>query len=59
MVKRLTSALMWFPLVLVILLIRNKYIVDICLAFIAYLSLNEFFNAIDKVAKPIRWVGYV
>ena len=45
MIKRITSALMWFPLVLIILLVRNKYIVDICLAFIAYLALNEYFNA--------------
>ncbi len=59
MIKRITSALMWFPLVLIILLVRNKYIVDICLAFIAYLALNEYFNAVSHVSNPVRWVGYL
>ncbi len=57
--KRISSALLGFPIVLVILLIRNKYIVDICLAFIAYLSMNEYFNAVSKISNPVRWVGYV
>ena len=59
MLKRFTSALMWFPLVLIILLIRNKYIVDICLAIIAYLALNEYFNAVSNVSNPVRWIGYL
>ena len=57
--KRVTSALLGFPLVLVILLIGNKYIVDVLLAIIAILSIDEYFNAISKVAKPVRWVGYL
>ena len=57
--KRISSALLGFPVVLVILLIRNKYIVDICLAFIAYLSMNEYFNAVSKISNPVRWLGYV
>lgn len=58
-IKRLTSALLGFPLVLVIFLIGNKYIVDVLLAIIAILSIDEYFNAISKVAKPVRWVGYL
>lgn len=57
--KRITSGLLGFPLVLIILLIGNKYIVDIALAIIAILGMNEYFNAIGKVANPVRWVGYV
>ena len=57
--KRMTSALLGFPLVVIILLIGNKYIVDIFLAFVAFLSLNEYFNAIAKVSNPVRWVGYL
>lgn len=58
-IKRITSALLGFPVVLIILLIRNKYIVDIALAIIAYLSLSEYFNAVSKISKPVRWVGYL
>lgn len=58
-IKRLTSGLLGFPLVLLILLIGNKYVVDIALAIIAVLSMNEYFNAVSKISKPIRWVGYL
>ena len=58
-IKRLTSALLGFPLVLLILLIGNKIIVDCALSLIAILAMNEYFNAIQKVSNPVRWLGYV
>ena len=58
-IKRLTSGLLGFPLVLVILLIGNKIFVDVALAIIALLAMDEYFNAISKVAKPVRWLGYL
>ena len=58
-IKRITSGLLGFPLVLMILLIGNKYIVDIALAIIALLAMNEYFNAVQKVSNPVRWVGYL
>lgn len=57
--KRITSGLLGFPLVLVILLIGNKFVVDIALAIIAILAMDEYFNAISKISKPVRWIGYV
>ena len=58
-IKRLTSGLLGFPLVLAIFLIGNKYVVDVALTIIAILSMNEYFNAISKVAKPVKWIGYL
>jgi len=58
-IKRVTSILLGFPLVVIILTFGNKYIVDICLAFIAMLAMQEYFNAISKEAKPVRWIGYL
>lgn len=58
-IKRITSGLLGFPLVLLILLIGNKYIVDIALSAIALLAMNEYFNAISKVSNPVRWLGYL
>ena len=57
-VKRITSGLLGFPLVLV-LLIGNKVVVDIALSIIALLAMNEYLNAISNVAKPVKWLGYV
>ena len=58
-IKRITSGLLGFPLVLIILLIGNRYIVDIALAIIALLAMNEYFNAVQKVSNPVRWIGYL
>ena len=58
-IKRITSALLGFPLVVIILTFGNKYVVDIFLAGIAFLGMQEYFNAIQKDCKPVRWVGYL
>ncbi len=57
-IKRLTSGLLGFPLVVLVLLIGDKIIVDIALAVIALLAMSEYLNAISKVAKPVKWVSY-
>ena len=54
--KRLTTGLLAFPFVLIILLIGNKYIVDIVFAIVAAISLHEYFNAFKLKAKPIIWI---
>ena len=58
-IKRITSGLLGFPLVLAIFLIGNKYVVDVALSIIALLAMNEYFNAISKVSNPVRWLGYL
>lgn len=57
--KRITSALLGFPLVLAILVLGNTYVVDVALSIIAIISIHEFFEAVSKESKPIRWLGYV
>lgn len=57
--KRITSGLLGFPIVVLILLIGNKYVVDVALAIIAAFAIDEYFNAIAKVSKPVRWLGYL
>lgn len=57
-VKRITSGLLGFPLVVIIFLIGNKYIVDILLTVVAILAIDEYFKAVSKVCKPIKWLGY-
>lgn len=58
-IKRITSALLGFPLVVLILVLGNKYIVDVAFAIIAALSLHEYFNAFKQKTNPVKWIGYV
>lgn len=58
-IKRVTSSLLGFPLVALIFILGNQYIVDIFLAIIAFLGIQEYFNAISKKAKPVKWIGYL
>ena len=58
-IKRITSGLLGFPLVVIVLIIGNKYIVDVALSIIAILAMDEYFNAISKISKPVKWIGYV
>ncbi len=58
-IKRLISGLLGFPLVLIIFLFGNEKVVDIFLTIIAMLAMSEYFNAITKISKPVKWLGYV
>ena len=58
-IKRITSALLGFPLVVILLVFGNKYIVDIVCAIVASMSLHEYFNALKNKANPVIWMGYV
>lgn len=57
--KRIVSALLGLPLVLVVLIFGNKYVVDVVMSIVALISIHEFFEAISEKAKPIRWIGYL
>lgn len=60
--KRITSALLGFPIVAIILIYGNKYLVDICVSAIAIMSLHEYFHSFKKEEKdtrPIRWIAYL
>ena len=57
-IKRVTSALLGFPLVIIVLLFGNKYVIDVAMAIVAIISLQEYFNAFNKY-KPIKWIGYL
>lgn len=58
-IKRIISSLLGFPLVVFILLIGNKVVVDIALSIVALLAMNEYLNAVSKVSKPVKWLGYL
>ena len=47
-IKRWVSALIGMPLVVIILVLGNTYVVDITFAIVAGLSLHEYFNAFKE-----------
>jgi phosphatidate cytidylyltransferase len=58
-IKRVISALIGMPLVVIILVFGNKYVVDITFAIVAIMSVYEYFNAFKGKANPVGWIGYV
>ena len=56
--KRVSSAVLGLPMVIIVLLLENKYVIDVALAIVAVIALHEYFNAFSKY-KPIKWVGYL
>ena len=57
-IKRVTSALLGLPLVIIVVLLGNKYVIDVVLSIIAIIGLYEYYNAFSKY-KPIKWIGYL
>lgn len=57
--KRVSSALIGFPLVALIVIMGNKYIISVGLAIIAILSVHEYLHAVSKKANPIKWISYL
>lgn len=57
--KRISSALIGFPLVVLICILGNKLVISVSLAMIAILSMHEYLQAISKKSNPIKWISYI
>ena len=55
-IKRWVSALVGMPLVVILLVLGNNYVVDATFAIVAGLSLHEYFNAFKGKANPVIWI---
>ncbi len=58
-IERISSALIGFPLVVVIIVLGNKYITSIGFALIALIAINEYIQAVSEKSKPIKWILYL
>lgn len=58
-IKRYLSGFILFPIFAIIMILGNKYVIDIAISIIAMMSLHEFYKAFQEKAKPIEWVGYI
>lgn len=58
-IKRILTTVLGLPLVVLLMVFGNKYVVDVFFAIIATISMYEYFNAIKEKANPIKWIGYL
>ena len=58
-VKRILTGVIGFPLVILLFVFANKYIIDIVGSIIACIAVREYFNACSKEVKNLSWVGYI
>lgn len=58
-VKRVLTALIGFPIVIVLLVFGNKYIIDIIMACIAIVAMYEYIKCVSKKTKVLSWVSYL
>ena len=52
--KRVSSAVLGLPMVIIVLLLGNKYVIDLALAIVAVIALHEYFNAFSKIKNGIK-----
>ena len=57
--KRIFSSLILFPLVAIILIFGNTYIIDIALTAVALLAMKEYLNVVAQKANPVKWIAYL
>lgn len=57
--SRIISALILFPLVVVLLIFGNVYVIDAAFCIVALMAMNEYFNAFKEKANPVKWIGYI
>ena len=58
-IQRWTSALLGFPMLLLVLVLGNKLVIDIVFTGVAIMCLHEFFSCFKEKAKPIQEIGYI
>lgn len=57
--KRLITAGIGLPLVILLIVFGNKYVIDAVIAIIATMAMYEYSKCISQEAKFISWVGYL
>ena len=60
MIKRLITAIIGLPIVVLVFAFGNKYLMDVLLAIVAMISMYEYTKCVgSKTVKPIKWVSYL
>ena len=57
--QRILTGVIGLPIVILLLVLGNKYVFDVVMAIIACISIHEYFKACKNEVKNLSWVGYV
>ena len=57
--KRVLSGVIGLPIVALILIYGNIYVIDVVFSVVAIIAIHEYFNSFKKEFKPVRWLGYI
>ena len=58
-IKRILSGILGLPIIVLLCVLGNKYLIDILIAIVAIISIYEFMNCAKKKVKPVSWIGYI
>lgn len=54
--NRILTTVIGLPIVIIVFIFGNTYLMDILFAIIAAMSLHEYFDSFKGKAKPVRWL---
>ena len=57
--KRLLTTVIGLPIVILVLVLGNKYIIDFIIAIIAIIAMNEYIKCVSHKTKVISWISYL
>lgn len=57
--KRILSGIIGLPIVALILIYGNIYVIDVFFAIVAMITIHEYFDSFKEKYKPVKWIGYL
>lgn len=57
--KRILSGVIGLPIVALILILGNIYVIDVVFSIVAIIAIHEYFNSFKENCKPVKWIGYL
>lgn len=57
--KRILSGIIGFPIVALILIFGNIYVIDVFFSIVALITIHEYLNSFKEKYKPVKWIGYL
>lgn len=57
--KRILSGVIGLPIVALILIFGNIYVIDVFFAIVAIIAIHEYFTSFKEKYKPVKWIGYL
>ncbi len=57
--KRILSGILGLPIVALILIYGNIYVIVVLFSIEALIAIHEYFNSFKEKHKPVKWIGYM